>query len=87
MQSEITTVTRPTGTILVNPCSLNYTYDRVNGQDILSVLLDDKRVGALMVTLTPDAARHVAAHLSAMVDDLDALRAEWDRRHGGEAGS
>ncbi|BBZ38576.1 hypothetical protein [Mycobacterium conspicuum] len=83
--AEITTVARPADTILVNPQSLVYTYDSVNGQDIISILLDDKRVGAVMVTLTPEAAQHVTAHLAAMVGDLGGLRAEWQRRqHRGE---
>jgi hypothetical protein len=82
MDSEIATVTRPTGTIVVNPQALSYTYDRVGGQDIVSILLDDKRIGALMVTLTPDGARHIADHLTAMCGDVGALRAEWGRRHG-----
>jgi hypothetical protein len=79
--AEITTVIRPPETITVNPTGLAYTYDRINGQDVISILLEDRRVGALMVTLTPEGAQHVAAHLSAMVGDLDALRAEHRRRH------
>lgn len=82
VQHEITTVTRPAETILVNPREMAFTYDSVNGQDVISILLDDKRVGALMVTLTPQAAQHVAAHLAAMVDDIGGLRAEWQRRQG-----
>lgn len=80
-QPEITTVTRPAETIMVNPQGLAYTYEQVNGRDIISILLDDKRLGSLMVALTPEGANHVAAHLSAMVGDLDALRAEHQRRH------
>jgi|GEM_PF-3716435 len=81
--AEITTVVRPPETIVVNPTSLGYTYDRVGDQDIISILIEDRRVGALMVTLTPEGAQHVAAHLAAMVGDLDALRAEHGRRTGG----
>lgn len=85
MDSEITTVTRPTDTIVINPQALAYTYDNADGQDIISILLDDKRIGALMVALTPDGARHVAAHLNAMCEDLGGLRTEWQRRRNGAA--
>lgn len=82
--NEITTVTRPSGTILVNPSGMAFVYDFINGEDVLSLLVEDKRLGALQVALSPAAAQHVAAHLTAMAGDVTALRAEWHRRQGGE---
>lgn len=77
--SEITTITRPAGTVLVNPRGIAFTYDRANDKDILSILVDDKRIGALQILFTPSGALAVIDHLTAMIDDLDALRAEWHR--------
>lgn len=81
MDAEIYTVRPPQDTIVVVPTSLDYIYERANGHDVLAVLMDTKRAGPLLIALSPENARHIAAHLDGMVDQLDELRAEWNSRN------
>jgi hypothetical protein len=68
-------------TITPIPDGLEFAYQQSpGGVDLISVLINDKRVGSVRVLLTTDGARYVAAHLNAMVEDLDNLREHWNNR-------
>lgn len=58
-----------------------FTYRRVNGHDVIAVMINDNRVGHIEVLFTPSAAQYTAAHLGAMVADLDNLRRQWHDRN------
>lgn len=83
--TEIDPVRLPDGLITVTPLpdSLEFTYQRIGGNDLISVMLDDARVGRFRTMLTPEAAQFVAMSLWAMVSDLETLRRQWN--HGEES--
>ena len=66
------------------PATLRYEYERLGGQDAITVIFDDARLGdEFRLVLPLVAARHVAAHVTAMLDNLDALRSQWNDKYGG----
>jgi hypothetical protein len=82
-ENEIGPVALPPELITVTPQpdSLEFCYQRsANGTDLLSVLINDERVGALRLTLTVSTAQFAAATLTAMIADIDTLRDQWNRR-------
>ncbi|BBX56962.1 hypothetical protein TM48_01446 [Mycobacterium shottsii] len=81
MSTEIYTARPPDDTIVVIPTSLEFVYEHANGNDVLCLLMDTKRHGPMLVALTPDSARHVAAHLHGMLGQLDELRHEHNERN------
>ena len=82
--ADITPITVPRDAITVTPAAVDYIYEYIDGHDVLSVLFDDNRLGAFRLLLTPAGARHIAAHLAAMCDQLPALRTRFNEHHQGE---
>jgi hypothetical protein len=78
--TEIYSVNIEKDTLLLSPHTLDYIYESTPTGDVIGVYFKDPRAGACFLALTPAAAQHVAAHLSAMVADLPRLRREWDER-------
>ena len=65
------------------PATLRYEYERLGGQDAITVIFDDARLGdEFRLVLPLVAAQHVAAHVTGMVDKLDTLRAQWETKDG-----
>lgn len=81
MTDDISPIELPRGTVTITPTALDYVYLRANGNDVISVVIQDRRVGSIQVLLTPGAAQHVSAHLAGMVGQLDELRAQWNERN------
>ncbi|MCB0944266.1 MAG: hypothetical protein KDB49_04245 [Mycobacterium sp.] len=64
-------------TIIVVPRGIKYIYERDQGDDIIGLLIDDPRLGPILVALSPTASAHVSLTLAQMVGSLDKLRADW----------
>ncbi|OCB14151.1 hypothetical protein A5717_11615 [Mycolicibacterium porcinum] len=79
--NDIEPITLPPDTITIAATSLDYVYRYINGQDVLGLLVGSDRVGTTETLLTPEGAHHVAAHFTAMLANLDQLRAEWKATH------
>lgn len=77
---EIDPVNLPQDTIAITPQpgTLDFMYQEINGEDVISIVSDDARVGHTQYMLTPSAAQHVAMNLWAMATtDLENLRRKW----------
>jgi hypothetical protein len=80
--NHIDPVDLPDGTIAITPKpgKLGFMYQHINGEDVISIVSDDDRVGNTQLMLTPSAAQYVAMNLWAMVADLENLRQQWRHR-------
>ena len=58
-------------TIIVVPRGIKYIYERDQGDDIIGLLIDDPRLGPILVALSPTASAHVSLTLAQMVGSLD----------------
>ncbi|MGV0781468.1 WhiB family transcriptional regulator [Mycolicibacterium sp. XJ775] len=79
--NDIEPITLPPDTITIAAKSLDYIYRYINGQDILGLLVGNDRVGTTETLVTPEGAHHIVAHFSAMLANIDQLRAEWKATH------
>ncbi|MBI3214735.1 MAG: hypothetical protein HYZ38_12985 [Mycobacterium sp.] len=65
-------------TITPMPSGLTFAYQRApDGTDLIAVFVEDKRVGTVRSLFTVDGARVLAATVTAMLQQVDTLRAEW----------
>lgn len=79
-ENEVELADLPDGLISVTPQpdTLEFIYEQVNGEELISVIIDDALVRHIRLMLTPSAAQYVAMHLWAMATtDLDELRRQW----------
>lgn len=72
-----TTVEADTVTVTPKPGGLEFLYRRVGEQDLISMVIDDHRIGRVEVALTPPLAQCAGAHLGALAADVDNLREQF----------
>lgn len=82
--AEVDEINYSRGTVTVAPTSVTHTYQLVNGEDVLGLLVDTSTLGPFLIAITPDTAQHIAATLDAMVADIPRLRAEYQAREAGQ---
>ena len=60
-----------------------FVYGRtVGGEELLSILIRDARTGPLLVAMSVSMAELVAERLRTVLDNIDVLRADWERKNG-----
>jgi hypothetical protein len=77
--NEINPIDLPEGLISITsqPGTLDFIYEEVDGNEVISVVVDDARVRHVRVMFTPSVAEFVAMTLWAMTTDIDNLRRQW----------
>jgi hypothetical protein len=80
---EIDPIRLPGTTVTVTPKQdgLTFEYRVIEGQEVIGILVDDHNVGMIELVLPPSLAVYAASTIVEMVENIDALRAEWEARH------
>jgi hypothetical protein len=60
------------------PDGLQFAYRQIGGQEVISVMCDDARVGPVELVLTLTGAQVVAATIGEMLKEICDLRARWE---------
>ena len=81
---EVYGVRAPADTIIVSPQQTpEFVFDRtVGGEELLSILIRDARTGPMLVAMSVSMVELVAQRLRTVLDNIDVLRADWERKNG-----